>query len=115
MIKTFKMQAAQGDILMRRIEKLPEELTEAKLEGGKYILAKSETGHNHTVRKREGVKFYTSDNDQFLAYLVVDNTKCFVEHERSFDTHEPIELSPGIYEVRRQREYHPQGWRRAQD
>jgi hypothetical protein len=34
---------------------------------------------------------------------------------RSFDTHETLNIPPGIYEVRRQREYVPEGWRKAQD
>lgn len=115
MTVTFKNQAAQGDMLIRRIEKLPESAKELCPENGKYILAHSETGHNHVVKKQEGVKFYSNDNDPFIAYLVVDNTKCFVEHERHFDTHSPIEIPGGTFEIRRQREYTPEGFRRAQD
>lgn len=111
----FKNQAAQGDMLIRKIDALPENVKETKDEKGNFILAHSETGHNHVVKKQEGVKFYSNDNDPFIAYLVVDNTKCFVEHQRVFDTHSPIEIAPGIYEIRRQREYTPQGWRKAQD
>lgn len=115
MTKTFKTQAAQGDMLLRKIDKLPNGVSATKSENGKYVLAHSETGHNHTVKIKEGVSFYSNDNDPFIAYLVVDNTTCFVEHERGFDTHETIKIGNGIYEVRRQREYTPEGWRRAQD
>jgi hypothetical protein len=38
-----------------------------------------------------------------------------VEHLRSFDTHESISIGPGNYEIRRQRENAPEGWRRAAD
>ena len=115
-MKTFNNQAAQGDMLIRRIDRLPNTVTKLSDEHGKYVLAHSETGHNHTVRKQPGVTFYANDNDPFIAYLVVDNTaKCYVEHERSFDTHAPIEIKEGVYEIRRQREYTPEGWRRAQD
>ena len=115
MTKTFKNTAAQGDLLLRRINVLPSSLTEVYPENGKFTLAHSETGHNHTVKVKDGIKFYSNDNDPFIAYLVVDNTKCLVEHERDFDTHESIEIPEGIYEIRRQREYTPEGWRRAQD
>lgn len=37
------------------------------------------------------------------------------ERERSFDTHESILLKGGTYEIRRQREYTPEGWRRVED
>lgn len=114
-MKTFKNQAAQGDMLLRKIEKLPEGVTENVAENGKYILAHSETGHHHTVKASENVKFYANDNDPFVAYLVVDNTSAYIEHERSFHTHDPIEVKEGVYEIRRQREYTPEGYRRAQD
>lgn len=114
-MKQFKNIAAQGDMLIRRINELPENVTIEKSERGKFILAHSETGHHHSVKEQEGIKFYANDNDPFIAYLVVNNTKAYVEHERSFDTHETIAFDPGIYEIRRQREYTPEGFRRAMD
>ena len=38
-----------------------------------------------------------------------------LEHLRPHDTHEPIAFGPGIYHVRRQREYVPEGFRRVED
>jgi hypothetical protein len=114
-MKTFKNQAAQGDMLIRRIDKLPADAVAAKSEGADYVLAHSETGHNHVVKKKPGVEFYQHANDNFIAWLVVDNTECLVEHMRGFDTHETIKFPPGIYEIRRQREYIPEGFRRAAD
>lgn len=109
--------AAQGDMLIRRIEKLPDGLTLDNGDNGKYVLAHSETGHCHVIKKQKDVTFYSNDNDPLVAYLVVDNTKCFVEHERDYDTHESIGFDPGIYEIRRQIESDdsPEGWRRAID
>lgn len=111
----MKNCVAQGDMLIRRIDKLPEGVTACDAENGKYILAHSETGHHHVVKQQPNVKLYSNDNDPFIAYLVADNTKCLVEHERGFDTHETIEIPDGIFEIRRQREYTPEGFRRAQD
>lgn len=112
-MKTFKHMAAQGDILIRKIDKLPDDIKQAKSVNNEYIVAHSETGHNHAV-KSHGVEFFEAANDPFIGYLVVNN-KAKLEHQRSFDTHEAIALSPGIYEVRRQREYTPKGFRRAAD
>lgn len=113
-MKTFNTQAAQGDMLIRRIETLPENVKEVSAEKGVFVLAHSETGHNHVVKADPSVKFYQNANDNFIAYLVVDN-EAQVEHMRSFDTHETIGFKKGIYEIRRQREYTAEGFRKAQD
>lgn len=115
-MKTFKDIAAQGDMLIRRITELPKSnhIYEAKIEKGNYVLAHSETGHNHVVKAAKDVKFYANDNDPFIAYLVVDNTADAV-HMRGFDTHESIRFDKGVYEIRRQREYTAEGFRRAID
>lgn len=115
MTKEFKNLAAQGDVMFIKIDKLPEGLRALTPENGKFVVAHSETGHNHTVKYKPGITYYANDNDQFTAYLVVDNTKCLVEHERSFDTHESLLLKDGVYKIRRQREYTPEGFRKAQD
>lgn len=109
----FKKQAAQGDLLITKISKLPEGLCAAKSENGKFIVAHSETGHHHTVLERNAQLLIDKTNE-FIAHLKVD-TATEIVHERSFDTHAPIKLDPGIYEIRRQREYTSQGFRKAQD
>ncbi len=108
-------QAAQGDMLIERVSELPKDVLKLKDENGKFVLAHSETGHNHVVKKAPGIEFYQSANDNFTCWLVVNNTKCLVEHERSFDTHKSLGLKDGIYRIRRQREYIPEGFRRAAD
>lgn len=103
----------QGDICIRRIAALPNKLTPIKAENGHYILAHSETGHHHVVLEHSAQAFIDQTN-AFIAYLqVLESTE--LRHLRSFDTHEPLALGPGIYEVRRQREHVPEGWRRAAD
>lgn len=110
---TFIKQAAQGDLLITKIETLPSGLKAAKTEKGKYVVAHSETGHHHTVLERSA-QLLIDETNEFIAYLKVFNDTR-IEHERSFDTHAPIELKQGVYEIRRQREYTPEGYRRAQD
>lgn len=109
----FKVQAAQGDMLITKIDKLPDGLEMAKAENGFHILAHSETGHNHVVKERSAQLLIDKTN-AFIAYLSVAEP-CEVQHLRSFDTHAPVSLDKGVYEIRRQREYMPEGFRRAQD
>ena len=117
-MKTFKNCAAQGDLMIRRIEKLPENLNLMRSEKGTYIVAHSETGHHHVIAERPNVRVFESD-DPLISYLEVleatDAAEVLIEHLRSFDTHESLLVSPGIYEIRRQREYTPEGWRRVAD
>lgn len=117
-MKHFKNCAAQGDLLIRRIDTIPTKAVLAKSDAGQFVVAHSETGHNHVVAERPHVSYFTTD-DPMVSYLRVieatDATEVYIEHLRSFDTHESIALTPGSYEVRRQREYTPEGWRKVED
>lgn len=117
-MKTFKNCAAQGDLLLRRIDTLPVNAKPTQAEKGSFVVAHSETGHNHVITERQNVKLYTT-GDPMISYLEVieatDKTETLLEHLRTFDTHETISIPPGIFEVRRQREHTPEGWRRVED
>jgi len=118
MTRTFTNQAAQGDLLIRRVKALPANLKAAPVCDGTFIVAHSETGHNHVIDARPNVKVYDTE-DPLLSYLEVINAtdamETLLRHLRGHDTHETISIPPGIYELRRQREYTPEGWRRAAD
>lgn len=112
-MKTFKTMAAQGDCLIRKIDKLPDNVELAKANGEHYTVAHSETGHNHVI-DRNKAQLLIDKTNEFIAYLdVKEDTP--IEHQRSYDTHESIMIPKGLYEVRRQREYTPEGYRKAQD
>lgn len=114
-MKTFEKQAAQGDILITRVKSLPKDAKAVKPIDGKFIVAHSETGHHHVVVDKPGVQYFTTE-DPMIAYLkVIDSVEVAIEHERSFDTHESLLMKGGTYEIRRQREYTPEGWRRVED
>ena len=114
-MKTFCKQAAQGDVLITKIAKLPDGLKPTSAVDGRFIVAHSETGHSHTVAEMPGITLWQS-LDPTIAYLkVVESVEAVLEHERSFDTHESLLLKGGTYEVRRQQEYTPSGWRRVAD
>ncbi len=113
--KPFNRQAAQGDLLITQIKSLPKSVKPIPAEKGRFICAHSETGHCHVVTEKPGVEFFGTE-DPLVAYLrVIDGVEVTLEHERSFDTHESLLLKGGTYEIRRQREYTPQGWRKVQD
>jgi len=117
-MKTFKNCAAQGDLYIRRIDSIPANAKKAPSENGVYVVAHSETMHNHIINDRKNVTLYITD-DPMVSYLQVieatDATETLLEHLRTFDTHETIAIPTGVFEIRRQREYVPDGWRRVED
>lgn len=117
-MKTFKNQAAQGDLLIRRVNEIPADAKPLRAEKGIFVVAHSETRHNHVIAERPNVSMFTT-GDPMVSYLRVieaaDATETIIEHLRTFDTHESISITPGNYEIRRQREYTPEGWRRVED
>lgn len=115
-MKSFKgfRQGVQGDVALTRVDTLPEGLVEAQRnERGEYIVAHSETGHNHAVAERT-TKMYEDPTNPLVAYLVVENT-ADLEHHRTYNTHETIQFDTGVYRINRQREYTPEGFRRVAD
>jgi len=112
-MKTFEKQAAQGDILLTKIDRLPKRLSPQKPEQGKHILAHSETGHHHVINAEKAF-FYKNESDPMICYLVA-NAPVELEHLRPFDTHESLTIGAGIYEIRSQREYAPEGRRKIVD
>lgn len=113
-MKTFSKIAAQGDFLIIKIDELPKDITPVRSEGDKFTIAHSETGHNHVMDATNVKAFELKKPDIYQMFLQIDEPTP-IEHLRSFDTHEPILVPPGNYEIRRQREYTPEGFRRAQD
>lgn len=104
----------QGDICFVEIEELPATAKPMKAEGGKFIVAHSETGHHHTVRA-DGCVAYDDEKDPNVCYLQMESAQ-FVEHERAWDTHAAICLDAGKrYMGVRQVERAPEGWRRVAD
>ena len=117
-MKTFNKMAAQGDLMIRRIETIPAKAVTVTAEKGVFVVAHSETGHNHVIEARPNVQLLTT-GDPMISYLRVieatDATETLLEHLRGYDTHETIKITPGNYEIRRQREYSPEGWRQVED
>ena len=100
----------QGDLNIFLCDNIPENLQKQE-KTGEFVLAHSEAGHNHIVSS-EHCDFY--EENEFSAYLHVKEESNVV-HLCSFDTHETVVLPPGNYRLTRQREYTPEGFRRAAD
>ena len=100
-VHTFKIAAAQGDLLMRRISAIPAGLK--KVEKFDGIVAHSETGHHHKFDSVEGMTAYQT-GDEALMYLLLDKPAQLTHHRLS-DTHEPFLFDAGCYALHRPREY----------
>jgi hypothetical protein len=111
-MKIVNRMAAQGDVLFVRIDEVPTGLTETKL-NRRLVVAHSETGHHHYLEVVPGMKHFIGA-DSTIAYLTLGE-EADVIHARPHDTHETLRLAPGSWQVRRQREYTPEGWRRVED
>lgn len=108
-MKRFEKMACQGDVMFIRVNKLP---LEATVTAGK-VVAHSETGHHHSFEPNANVFVYSTP-DELKSYLEV-KSPAVLKHRRDFDTHEEILFDIGTYEIRRQREHSPEGWKRVED
>lgn len=117
-MREFKNTAAQGDVYFRRVISIPEGLSEVVPQNGELIVTHSETSHHHSMvitRQNDvpAVQMFNGDNP-LISWLKV-NRPTALEHQRQHHTHEPILFQPGMYEIRRQQEQRPEGWRRVAD
>lgn len=87
----------QGDVMLVRVAGVPAGLVQTK----KVVLALGEaTGHHHAI-KTKGVKGYGTDQKGLASYVEIAEALADLTHEE----HGTIQIEPGIYEVRIQREY----------
>lgn len=116
-MKTFTKMAAQGDFIIIRVNELPDEIYPCEQKDGVWVVAHSETGHNHVMEATNVEMFKVELKDDDVVFELYLNVKeeTSVEHMRSYDTHEALSVPPGTYKIRRQREYTSEGWRRAAD
>ncbi len=101
--------ARQGEVLILKLtdEALPDWPALAT-EGGNLIVGHSETGHHHVIERPAAVKIVAKPVTgamTILRMIVTEPTR--VIHLRGRDTHKPVDLAPGSYEIRGQQEYDP--------
>lgn len=114
-------QFRQGDVLVERINSLPQNLVEAKEDKNRIVLQFGEvTGHAHAIYTPEKVNVFLSQGTPTsLVEGMEGGREGFLEVlERSYlkhEEHSAITLEPGIYKVTRQRQYTPEALRFVND
>jgi hypothetical protein len=90
--------ARQGDVKVDVVDSLPPTAIPKAREDGLVVLAHGEvSGHKHHFTEGN-VQMYTNDNRTFI---VIEGAPATLYHEE----HDPITFAPGVYEIRRQREW----------
>lgn len=93
----------QGDCILIPVKEIPKDATKA--DGG-TIMEGEVTGHCHRVIG-DKVQRFVFQSQQFVEV----GAPAKLVH----DEHKTHPIAPGCYEVVRQREYHPEGWRPVAD
>lgn len=103
----------QGDVLLVPVAGAPDDTTPVKRERGRVILAYGEaTGHHHSIRHPDVTLVTREQADELRMWLTVTAPEPVeLEHQE----HDTLLVPPGTYEVRRQREYAPEGIRNVAD
>lgn len=97
----------QGDVLIERVKTIPQAAVRQKAKD-RIILAHGEvTGHHHSIDADAADWWKTADDEQYVQ--VKEPTK--LTHQE----HSEIALDPGVYRVKRQREYSPEAIRNVAD
>ena len=93
----------QGDILFVPVTQIPFGL---KIKEDCVIAEGEKNGHKHVL----GGGILLNDS-KIGMFIKVEKEEAFVTHNE----HAPIILLKGFYQVKRQREYEPGGWRHISD
>lgn len=99
----------QGDVIITKVNAVPNGLTDVPREGRRIILAHGElTGHAHAIADDHAILRQTATGQMFLEIL---NSAASLRHEE----HSTVTLPPGLYRVARQVEYSPAALRAVAD
>lgn len=127
-MNTIEKTARQGDVMLVRVENLPDGLVPAKRDQhGRITLAYGESsGHSHSIRDPHVCAFRMGDalDDPSGVWGGVDyievggSSPATLSHEYAsgqMAEHHSISLPPGLYKVELQQEYTPEAIVRAVD
>lgn len=127
-VVTNKNPGRQGDVMVTKIDKLPDGLIATpRDQHGRIVLAHGEhSGHGHAIRDPHvmSLRMAGTEPDPTGVHGGVDYIEvggsgpATLSHEYTsgeLAEHEPLVLPPGFYRVDLQQEYSPQGIRRAAD
>ena len=103
---SFKNTAAQGELYLQKIRKLPLGLIPVKPVKGNLIVGHSETGHHHVVDADTANVYQDPNNPLNLFIEAIQPTQ--LVHLRPTDTHGAIAIDQGdIVQVNVGQEYNP--------
>lgn len=127
-MNVINQTARQGDVMLVRVDKLPEGLIPTERDKhGRIVLAHGEkSGHGHAIRDPHvmGLRMAGTEPDPTgvsggVDYIEVGGSgPATLNHEYvsgDLAEHLPITLPPGIYRVALQREYSPEAIKRVVD
>lgn len=101
----------QGDVLLVPIDRVPETAAPVRPHRRGLVLAEGEvTGHAHVIAG-SGAELLGEESSDRAFLRVLEEAGVALTHEE----HATILVPPGIFEVRRQREYTPAEIRRVTD
>ncbi len=90
-------QIQHGDVLLKKVEKLPKGVKEIAREGNALVIAKGEsTGHHHMITDSPA-KLWELKGELYLEVTELVT----IMHEE----HKALPIPPGIYEIGRVKEY----------
>jgi len=106
-----------GDVILQRVDTIPDTATTVDRDNGRVILAYGEvTGHAHAIVAPLDDVILTeiitqSDQDEMAERFLKVQREVALSHEE----HATINIPPGNYRVTIQREYSPEELRRVAD
>ena len=104
-------QIRQGDVYLVPVTSIPENATVRPRDNGRVILAYGEvTGHAHALTAEGVALMEVKDDASVLEFLKVDAVSALVHEE-----HGTINIEPGLYQIKHQREYTPEAIRNVAD
>lgn len=104
-----KVIAQQGEAKIYRISAIPAGITTADVErtaSGAAIISHSESGHHHVLDCAEVMERTDSVPAGMRVLYAIAKEPTALRQDAS-TPHQPVNLDPGIYEFRIQREYDP--------
>lgn len=96
-----KQAYRHGEIMLLKVEKLPDGLTKSK---EKTFMVGSH-GHNHSIDK--GELYLVKENEYVFGYLVAKGTSLL--HPEHSPKVGDAKIKDGVYQLRKQQEYTPDG------
>jgi hypothetical protein len=96
-----KTQIQQGDVLFRKVYKMPAGVRPVVRTGGVLVIAEGEaTGHHHVIAANGASMLVLEKNGRNDFYLEVTEPVTITH-----DEHKPLTIPTGVYKIGRVKEY----------